>query len=306
MGAVYYKKLIEGVSVPAVIHNSNYFLIQMAVYEDGTVSCWHRSDLEQFREDLGRGWVVPAVPAGKSLSIHGLGSFPVLEARWKYGSRSYYYHIRDIVRSLNPEMANLYRMTKREKDKWEKARVTWWAKPIHCKLKEGLGYKLLDGDSGYIFYRAEGRLHLTPLTAYEDQSLWIDAADGRLFTLEEIDEMFRDKTLCTSLEEPEWVSIQGLGEVLLAPGEYKSLTVKAKLEEINDTLSRLAGERDSLERCRAAHYEYLCDPNDWTRENLRKAYEAVPEHQRMYLGNMDDKDSDFCRIIYHPDQKREV
>lgn len=41
-------------------------------------------------------------------------------------------------------------------------------------------------------------------------------------------------------------------------------------------------------------------------EELRKTYEAVPESQRMYLGDMDTKDWDFIRILYRPDQKREV
>lgn len=40
MGNVYRKQLVEGVTIPAIIHNSSYFLIQMTVYEDGTVSCW--------------------------------------------------------------------------------------------------------------------------------------------------------------------------------------------------------------------------------------------------------------------------
>ena len=34
--------------------------------------------------------------------------------------------------------------------------------------------------------------------------------------------------------------------------------------------------------------------------------EAVPESERMYLGDMDSKDSDYRRILYYPDKKREV
>ena len=46
--------------------------------------------------------------------------------------------------------------------------------------------------------------------------------------------------------------------------------------------------------------------NILNREVLRKAYEAVPESERMYLGDMDSKDSDYRRILYYPDKKREV
>lgn len=306
MGAVYYKKLIEGTSVPAIIHNSSYFLIQMAVYEDGTVSCWHRSDLEQLQDDLRKGWLVPAVPMGQYLSVYGLGIFHVQEARWKYDAAGYYQYVQDIIRSLNPEMENLYHMTPREKEKWNKARVSWSASPTPYKLKGNFGYNILDGDSKYIFCRKDGRLYLTPFTAYADKSLQIDIMGERFFGPEELDELFLNGVLLTSPKQTEWVSIRGLGEVLLDPADHRALPLKEKQGEIRDTLSRLAGEENSLERCRAAHYQYLCDPCDWTREELRKTYEAVPEHNRMYLGDMDTKDSDFCRILYHPEQKREV
>ncbi len=39
---------------------------------------------------------------------------------------------------------------------------------------------------------------------------------------------------------------------------------------------------------------------------LKEKYKAVPKHERMYLGVMDEKDSDYRRIIYRPKIKREV
>lgn len=306
MGTVYYKKMIEGQSVPAIIRNGSYFLIQMAVYEDGTVSCWHRSDLEQLKDDLKRRWLVPGIPVGEKLSIHNLGSFPVLEARWAYDAAGYYRYIRKVIRSLNPEMENLYHMTQREKEKWEKARVSWSASPTPYKLKGNLGYQMLDGKSEYIFCRKDGRLSLTPITVYKDKSFQVDGLGDRFYTSQELDGLFREGIFATSPKEPEWVRIPGLGEVLLGPAEYKALSLEIKQKEIEDTIAELAGEKGSLDRCRDAHYQYLCDPCDWTREELRKAYEAVPEHQRMYLGDMDTRDSDFRRILYHPEQKREV
>lgn len=124
--------------------------------------------------------------------------------------------------------------------------------------------------------------------------------------MEEIEGLFVQKILSTSPEGEEWVEIDGLGNVLLAPPEYGALPVEEKQKEINDTMAGLSGEKDSLDRCKRAHYQYLTDPNDWTREELRKAYEAVPEHQRMFLGDMDTRDSDFIRILYSPGVKREV
>lgn len=307
MGTVYRKELVEGVTVPAIIHNSSYFYVNMAVYEDGRVSCWHLSDLEQFKADLRKGWVLPCVPAGKRLSVHGLGDFPVLDARWKYDEKGFYSHVKDTVRMLNPEMENIYHTTEREMEKWKKARVCWSGSPTPCKLKKGFGYKLLDGSSSNIFYRRGGRLYLTQILAFEDKTLQIDVEKDNSFQLEEINEMFEKGVFCTSPEEEEWVIIEGLGEVLLRE-ESRSyrLPEQEKRKEVAEMVHRAAKEPDAHDRCIEAHYQYLIDPNDWTREALRKAYEAVPEHERMYLGDMDTKDSDFRRILESPQRKREV
>lgn len=169
----------------------------MAVYENGTVSCWHRSNLEQFREALKKGWVVPRVPVGKGLSVHSLGLFPIRDARWLHDSKGFYRRVKDAVHAMNPEMANLYRIPRRETEKWKQAQVQWSA----------------------------------------------------------------------------------------------------------DVIALLAGEADILNRCRQAHYDYLVHPGEATRAALRRAYEAVPLHRRMYLGDMDTRDSDILR---HPESKREV
>lgn len=54
------------------------------------------------------------------------------------------------------------------------------------------------------------------------------------------------------------------------------------------------------------YYLYLENPIEFYRDKLREKYERVPEHERMYLGDMDTKDWDYQRILYRPDEKREV
>lgn len=305
MGHVYHKHLVEGVTIPAIIHNLNYYLIQMAVYENGTVSCWKRSDLNQFHEDLIKGWVVPRIPTYDKISVHGLGFFQIRAASWKYSKNEYYRHVTDIVHSLNPEMTNLYQASEREIAKWKKARVSWMDSPIPCKIKSPYGYTLIDGKSFYIFYRKENSIYLTPLTVYADKTIKIEAAGKQTFSQNDLEELFASNILCTSPENEETVIIEGLGEIVLAkPRDI--LSVKDKLAEFADAISMVSGEKDSLDRCQEAHYQYLINPNDITREQLRKAYETVPEHMRMYLGDMDTRDSDIIRILNYPDTKREV
>ncbi len=307
MGRVYYRQRVEGVTIPAVIHNGSYFYTNLGVYENGIVSCWRRSDLRQFKEELARGWVTPCIPIGRNISIYGLGEFPVLDAHWKYDNKGFYQYIEKTVKSLNPEMKNIYQTTQGEIDKWAKVRVRTTAEPISYKVKPGFGYVTFDGKTSNIFYRKKDQIYLTTITAYADKTLEIDAEPDRIFELAEINEMFEQGIFTISIQKEEWVIIEGLGRVLL--GETKQrykLPKKEKQKEIQELVCRVAGEKDAHDKCIWAHYAYLTDPSEFNREALRKAYEAVPEHERMYLGDMDTKDSDIIRILKYPDEKREV
>jgi len=307
MGKVYYKHRVEGVTVPAVIHNSSYFYTNLGVYEDGIVNCWHKCDLKQFREELARGWVTPHIPIGKSISVHGLGNFPILDAHWEYDNNSFYQYIEETVKTLNPEMKNIYQTTQREIDKWREAKVRTTAKPVPYKVKPVFGYFISDGDSSNIFYRRNDQLYLTTIIAYEDKTLVIDAEGDKSFELEEINEMFRQEKFITSVKGEEWVMIEGLGRILLGETDLRyRLPAKEKQKEIQELVSRMSGEKDAHDRCIWAHYAYLTNPSEWNREALRRAYEAVPEHERMYLGDMDTKDRDIVRILKYPNNKREV
>lgn len=306
MSWVYRKQMIEGVSIPGIIHNGNYYFTQLAVYEDGTVSCWQKDDLPKFKRDVERGWVVSQIPIGQELCVHGLADFPVKDAKWLYNKETYYRYIEDIVRELNPEMKNLYVEQPRVTKKWEKARVSWWANPIDCKKKWDFGYDLYDGRSVYIFYQENGKLQLTFLTAYEDKTLLIDAKGDTYYTLDEILNMFDTGELCVSVEKETWVYIKGIGELLLAPPEYEGVELKEKKKEIVELVAEVSHESTAYDRCINAYHAYLVEPTENARERLRETYEEVPEHERMFLGDMDTRDSDIIRILEFPDRKREV
>ncbi|MCB9871486.1 MAG: hypothetical protein H6837_16640 [Planctomycetes bacterium] len=49
---------------------------------------------------------------------------------------------------------------------------------------------------------------------------------------------------------------------------------------------------------REAFQQYLEEPTLKAKDELQAAYEAVPEHHRMYVGDMDTKDIPVRMIIY--------
>jgi hypothetical protein len=63
-------------------------------------------------------------------------------------------------------------------------------------------------------------------------------------------------------------------------------------------LEELNGGPGAIRSCIEAHEAYESDPSPERRETLRRAYEAVPEHLRLYCGDMDSKDWPIRRILY--------
>ena len=178
--------------------------------------------------------------------------------------------------------------------------------PTECKMKDKFGYSLYDGKSHFIFYKDENGLELTLLTAYEDKTLRIEAKGDIYYSLDEIFEMFDNNELVVSIDDKQWVKIEGIGEVLFGASEWGENSLDEMKSIIREMVLDVAGEETAHDKCVRAYHEYLEYPSDFNREVLRKAYEAVPESERMYLGDMDSKDSDYRRILYYPDKKREV
>lgn len=302
MAKIYRKQLISGESVSCIIHNGgSYFLTNLSVYADGVIDCWEHVDLDGFQKKLECNWVVTNIPSGKCLSVSNVGNFKVSDAKWLYNKDTYYEHILDVIRSFDPDMTNIYRTPKAlAHDNFKPCGGAENFKFYGKYLRE-----FHEGESCYIFYNDNGKTNLTLLTAYADKTFSIEAAGEHYYTPEQIFEMLDNMTLDKTLYENTWVHIDGLGELLLeqSPKEYKIDEIK---KEIKEMLLRTAGEQTDFDKCVDAYHYYLTHPDKWARENLKKAYEALPESRRMYLGDMDDRDSDYIRIIYHSESKREV
>lgn len=306
MGKVYRKQRIEGVTVPAIIHNGSYFWEAMAVYEDGTISCWEKVDLCGVPRKLERGWLSVSVPAEKCLSVFHCCSLEMSNAKWNFDNESYYKFIEDTVRLMNPEMENIYKTTPREEAFWKERRICFSGSPTFCKADgKRFGYELLDGEDSHIFLRRDGKTFLTLLCAYSDGTFSIDGLNAAL-TLEEIEVMFSDNTISAAPRDGERVYFGANGEFGEADCKATSkVKKKAKLDEIRNNSLKAQGKPDAHEACMKAYYAYLVEPTEFYKDRLRKAYEAVPEHERCYLGDMDTRDSDFRRILYS-NRKREV
>jgi hypothetical protein len=303
MANVYYRRIIEGVTVPAIVHNGSYFYITMPVYEDGSMDCWKRIALSDLSRELDADWLATEIPVGETIDIHGLGNYQIIDAEWEHTKESYIAYIQNVVRSMNADMAGLFKETPEQKRRFEKNRVRFGAKGTPYKMTNNFGYDFMDGKSSNVFYKSGESWRVALITAYEDASLAIDAVPGRFFSPGEIRDLFARGALSGNPSGTVKILLPGLGAVT---GEALFDTDSTeKLKEIENMTARAEGRPDAAERCQEAYYEYLVWASDENKERLRAAYEAVPEHERMYLGDMDTKDSDYRRILY-TGRKREV
>ncbi|MCG7406566.1 hypothetical protein MH117_03985 [Paenibacillus sp. ACRRX] len=300
-------KEVEGVTVPGIIHNGgHYFYINVDVYEDGMSNCWELVDLNGLKEKLSSNWLNPSIPESEDLSIHALGMYTVQKAEWIFDKDTYYEHIKDTIKTINPNFENIYEITSWQKQLAEKRKIMYSPRATNYYVMREMFYETIDGDQFSIFIKYENINYLANLVVYEDGLVICYFHENKLtFRLEEIYELFTNGTFFTSFDEPTKVMLSDLGEVTFSQVVY-STEIEDKYIELMDIHKKLKGEKTSLEECREAYYQYLEDPIEYYRQNLKVKYELVPEHERIFLGDMDSKDWDYQRIIYRPEEKREV
>jgi len=300
------KKTIEGTQIPGIIKNMQYHYIHLDVYEDGMVDCWELVDLQGLRQKLDINWLVPSVPKGENLSIFGLGSYRIRSAKWHYDKNSYYEYIKNTIKALNPQWNNIYSISKEEQQLWEDRRVSFSPEAQDFYVKNEFHYQTVEGNGFTIFMKHENHCYLVKMVVYQDGRVTCYHSDFELnYRIEDVQELFRNGTFFTSYKGQIKVIIDRFAEVTLGKVNYCT-EPEEKYKELADLHAKLNGEKTSLEKCREAYYSYLEYPSEYTRERLKQFYELIPEHERQYLGDMDNKDSDYRRIIYHPEDKREV
>ncbi|MHA6529351.1 DUF7638 domain-containing protein [Paenibacillus sp. BAC0078] len=307
MKAIRRTRTIEGASIPGIINNGgHYFYINVDVYEDGMTNCWELVDLQGLKSKLESTWLSPKVPVGNQLSIHGLGAYIVEEASWEFNEKSYYEHIEKTIRLLNPEFLNIYEISNQEYELQTARKVKHNSKSSDYYVAKELFYQTVEGNGFPIFMKYEGENYLVNVMVYKDGRVVIYNLPNEIESkLKEVSELFVNGTFFTAFDASMPIRIMDLGDVSLSQPVYSS-EVEEKLKELYDIHKKLNGGKSTLEECRAAYYLYLENPNDFYRKNLKTKYELVPEHERMYLGDMDSKDWDYQRIIYRPNEKREV
>lgn len=292
-------KIIEGKSIPAFIHNMDYFYVDLDIYEDGIVSCWETTDLNLFKQKLKKGWVKTFIPDGKSISIHGLGSWEISNGNWIFDKDSFYEYVREIIKEMNPQMQNLYKVIEKKINGvtiMENSQGNIYRE--NKRFEHDIFPEKINGDSFHLFYKENDEYFVVRLAVFADEKLEINNLQQKLeLDLKGVKKLVEDGLLITEIPQKSQVNILGLGDFIAMETNFV-VSIENKLFEIQDMIETLNSRPTSIEVCRNLYEEYLQTPTLELKEKLKTAYENVPKHQRMYVGDMDTKDIAVRMIIY--------
>jgi hypothetical protein len=138
-----------------------------------------------------------------------------------------------------------------------------------------------------IFILSNNEYYSTILKIYEDQiiEIW-----GEHLNFDGFLEKINAGLIVTKI--PEGVKLNHQGLFL---GESKNLSFyveeKEFIKEVQDNINVFKGLKCFSEICFIAFSNFIKIPSEIHQFALRKAYDNVPKHKRMFLGSMEDKDT---------------
>jgi hypothetical protein len=292
---------IEGVVLPAVIHNSSYFLVNLPVYADGLVDAWDLLDLPLFEAKVRSGWVCTHVPDGASIHVHGLGAWEVTRGQWQLGPDDLLELVGRKLRELNPELRNLYNCHGTTTKKVGKVNVSVLGMPRATPTRPSDLSPVSPpsrGKSLSVFVRERDAVYIADLRVFDDQHFEIGRIPTPLtLTYDELRAAVDERRILSDPEVGTLTKIHGLGEFSLGPKGWAT-DIHEIVRELDDISSELRGRPTSIQRCRDAFELYLREPTLENQARLEDAYESVPEHNRRYIGDIDTKDIPVRMIIY--------
>jgi hypothetical protein len=169
--------------------------------------------------------------------------------------------------------------------------------PVHPKDESPLS-RLYRGRSLSVFSREDDASYLADLRVFEDGFVEIGRLPTpRTLTRNELAAEISAGRLFTNPGEGQRVHIDQFGSFIVDSEDW-TIAPDGLLLETADLFAELSGQPTSSQKCRACYDAFLAAPTVANREALREAYEAVPEHIRTYLGDMDTKDIPIRMIIY--------
>lgn len=295
---VYKTQEIQGVSVPAIIENGGYHFTDLDIYENGRVYCWNFHDFEIFKQEVNNEWVVLSIPDGEDISIFNLGCWKIKNSQWIFNKKSFIAYVESLIREMNPQWKNIYTYVEKKLGKiiiGENGQGTIFKE---IKNEYGFNSKKIEANSLNLYYKENEIYHLVKVIAFADHTLQITRLENPFeISFEEFKKLVKEKKIVTNPPKNSVINIYGLGSFSIEQKSWCN-SIKNIQKEIEEIFRKLNNVPTLFEICLNTFKEFKNNPTKENQSKLKKAYEKVPEHQRMYLGDMDTRDTEIRMIIY--------
>ncbi|PQO40218.1 hypothetical protein [Blastopirellula marina] len=291
---------VDGIAVPGFIRNGRYFFTEISVFADGIFDCWGGVDLDFLARKFAQGWICPGAFVGEEISVHDLMAAQVVACEWDFSAEAYHKRLLGYLADLNPTSQDLVDFEGEDVDIRDGVR---WAKvgmirttPLQLNKQDSSP----PGDSRNILVRHDGQTFLTVMRIYADGQVDIHPRfdEERFVSVDELGALLKRGEILLSVPDGTVLEIDTLGRMTVTEVMCWIEKPADLIAEVTDSIQKLRGEKSSIQNCRDAYQEYLDKPTLATKELLRIAYEAVPEHHRMYVGDMDVKDIPIRMVLY--------
>jgi hypothetical protein len=285
-----------GRSLPAFIHNGSFHLSTINVYADGAIDCWGFVDRKLFKRKVASGWVATMPPIGSTISVFNLGDVVVADSKWTLTQKELLIDVEAAIRELNPLLEGLIDMKGSETELRDGMRYAKLGLADTKPYRIGEGGRVVLASQFPVFVAKDDGYRLTYWFVYEDRQAQL-GHDGVLTSVDGIAGMLEDGCVTTSVPPGAMVAVDGLGS-FHAGESWWYVRPEERIREAFDEIEKLQGSPGAIRICVEQHRTYESDPTPDQRELLRQAYEAVPEHLRVYCGDMDSKDGRIRWILY--------
>jgi hypothetical protein len=293
---------VKGLALPIFIHNGSYFLTTLDIYADGVAECWGLVRISELQAKVDRGWITTDAPTGGQISVHDLGGGTLSAVEWDTPTTAIVPTAEALYQRLHAETPAVFDMDERRRQlaaEWKIPETQVGLSRLrstYSVYRVGDNGEDIDGATLPMFWYGPEGITLTECFVYADGRASV-GHDGALHSMEELRGLFDQGQIRTSVEDGVWVTVAGLGRFQVTDG-YWYVEPEELWKNILNCLNVMRGGPDAVEVCYQAFVAYQNDPTDANREILRAAYEAVPEHHRMYTQHdQDAKDGTIRRIL---------
>jgi hypothetical protein len=98
-------KIINGVIVPAIIDNFNFWLTEIAIYADGKILCWELVSLDIFKEMVYSDKILVSIPEGSKLFLPNWGEIEINKFLSYKTKKDFIIEVEDILDELNGNLS---------------------------------------------------------------------------------------------------------------------------------------------------------------------------------------------------------